>query len=138
MNARSGVLWMASGHSSRHPPAGCIAAAGRTRYADWTGLYTLLGYPSVMKHASESGRLKRLNRIEGQVRGISRMIEEERCCIEIITQIPAARAALRRVEEEVLEEHIAHCVEHAIANGSTGEQREKVAGLMELLERSSR
>lgn len=86
----------------------------------------------------KSARLKSLNRIEGQVRGIARMIEEERYCIDIVTQISAVRAALRRVEEEVLQEHIAHCVEHAIQSGDANDQREKIAELMELLKRAAR
>lgn len=82
--------------------------------------------------------LKRLNKIEGQVRGITRMIEDKRYCIDIITQISAVRAALRRVEEAVLKDHIGHCVEHAIASGNAAEQRKKVAELTEVLSRSSR
>ncbi len=91
-----------------------------------------------MKHAPKSERLKRLSRIEGQVRGISRMVEEDRYCVEIVTQISAVRAALRKVEEEVLKQHIEHCVEHAITSGDAEEQRTKVAELMELLKRASR
>jgi DNA-binding FrmR family transcriptional regulator len=83
-------------------------------------------------------RLKRLHRIEGQVRGISRMVEDQRYCIDIVTQISAVRAALRRVEEEVLEEHIGHCVEHAITSGNAKDQREKIAELMDLLKRAVR
>ena len=82
--------------------------------------------------------MKRLSRIEGQVRGVSRMVEEDRYCIDIVTQIAAVRAALRRVEEEVLRDHIAHCVEHAIVSGDAGEQRRKIAELMDVLGRSSR
>jgi len=91
-----------------------------------------------MKSMSNPQRLKRLSRIEGQVRGIARMVEEDRYCIDIITQISAARAALKRVEEEVLGEHMAHCVEHAIASGNAKDQREKIAELMELLRRATR
>ncbi len=91
-----------------------------------------------MKHAPKSERLKRLSLIEGQVRGISRMVEEDRYCVEIVTQISAVRAALRKVEEEVLKQHIEHCVEHAITSGDAEEQRTKVAELMELLKRASR
>jgi len=61
---------------------------------------------------------KRLSRIEGQVRGLSKMVDEDRYCIDIVTQISAVRAALRRVEEEVLRDHVSHCVEHAIASGN--------------------
>ena len=82
--------------------------------------------------------LKRLSRIEGQVRGLAKMVEDERYCIDVVTQISAVRAALRRVEEEVLRDHVAHCVEHAIASGNTADQRRKVAELMDVLARSSR
>jgi DNA-binding FrmR family transcriptional regulator len=91
-----------------------------------------------MHKKPNSARLKSLNRIEGQVRGIARMVEEERYCIDIVTQISAARAALRRIEEEVLQEHIAHCVEKAITSGDTADQRKVVTELMELLGRSAR
>jgi len=77
----------------------------------------------------------RLKRIEGQVRGIARMIEEDRYCIDILTQLRAVRAALRRVEDEVLNDHVAHCVEGAIASGDAGEQRRKVQELMTVLAR---
>lgn len=86
----------------------------------------------------KSARLKSLSRIEGQVRGISRMVEEGRYCVDIITQISAVRAALRRVEHDVLQEHIGSCVEHAIVSGNAAEQREKVVELMELLSRATR
>jgi DNA-binding FrmR family transcriptional regulator len=75
----------------------------------------------------------RLRRIEGQVRGLVRMIEDDRYCIDVITQVQAVRAALKRVEEEVLRDHVAHCVEHAIQSGDTREQRKKVAELMDVL-----
>ena len=81
---------------------------------------------------------KRLGRIEGQVRGLSRMVEEDRYCIDIVTQLSAARAALRRAEEEILADHVAHCVEHAIASGNKAEQRRKVGELIDVLSRSDR
>jgi CsoR family transcriptional regulator, copper-sensing transcriptional repressor len=81
---------------------------------------------------------KRLGRIEGQVRGLSKMVDEDRYCIDIVTQISAVRAALRRVEEEVLRDHVAQCVEHAIASGNKADQREKIAELMEVIGRSDR
>jgi len=81
---------------------------------------------------------KRLGRIEGQVRGLSRMIDKDRYCIDIVTQISAVRAALRRVEEEILRDHVAHCVEHAIASGNKADQREKITELMEVIGRSDR
>ena len=77
----------------------------------------------------------RLKRIEGQVRGIARMIEEDRYCIDVLTQLRAVRAALRRVEDEVLNDHVEHCVEGAIASGDGGEQRRKVQELLTVLAR---
>lgn len=91
-----------------------------------------------MKHENKAARLKRLSRIEGQVRGLSRMVEEDRYCIDLVTQIAAVRAALARVEQDVLRDHIGHCVEHAIASGNKEEQRIKIAELMAVLERSSK
>ncbi|MGB3445508.1 MAG: metal-sensitive transcriptional regulator [Xanthobacteraceae bacterium] len=81
---------------------------------------------------------KRLNRIEGQVRGLSRMVEDDRYCIDIVTQISAVRAALRRVEEEVLRDHVSHCVEHAINSGDRADQRAKIAELMAVIGRAER
>lgn len=66
------------------------------------------------------------------------MVEEDRYCIDLVTQIAAVRAALARVEQDVLRDHISHCVEHAIASGSKEEQRKKIAELMAVLERSSK
>ncbi|MGE0765810.1 MAG: metal-sensitive transcriptional regulator [Hyphomicrobiaceae bacterium] len=91
-----------------------------------------------MQTETKSQCLKRLSRIEGQVRGLSRMMEEDRYCIDVITQIAAVRAALRCVEEQVLEDHVGHCVEHAIRSGDAEEQRKKVAELIEVLRRSDR
>ena len=81
---------------------------------------------------------KRLGRIEGQVRGLSKMVDEDRYCIDLVTQISAVRAALRRVEEEVLRDHVGHCVEHAIASGNKADQREKITELMAVIGRSDR
>ena len=81
---------------------------------------------------------KRLSRIEGQVRGLSRMVDEDRYCIDIVTQISAVRTALRRVEEEILKDHVAHCVEHAINSGDKADQRRKIAELMEVVGRVDR
>jgi CsoR family transcriptional regulator, copper-sensing transcriptional repressor len=91
-----------------------------------------------MRQDAKESALKRLQRIEGQVRGLIRMVEEDRYCIDVVTQISAARAALRKVEEEVLHDHVAHCVENAIASGNKVEQRRKVAELMEVLGRTGR
>ncbi|MFG1360843.1 metal-sensitive transcriptional regulator [Xanthobacter pseudotagetidis] len=90
-------------------------------------------------HSADKDRvLKRLARIEGQTRGLSRMVEEDRYCIDVITQIAAVRAALKKVEEEVLRQHVAHCVEHAIRSGDAEDQRRKVAELMDVIVRAER
>ena len=81
---------------------------------------------------------KRLVRIEGQIRGLAKMVDEDRYCIDVVTQISAVRAALRKVEEEILRDHVAHCVEHAIASGDKGDQRRKIAELVEVVGRSQR
>jgi CsoR family transcriptional regulator, copper-sensing transcriptional repressor len=91
-----------------------------------------------MQTKTKASCLKRLSRIEGQVRGVARMVSEDRYCIDVLTQLSAVRAALRRVEDEVLRDHVAHCVEHAIASGDAVAQRQKVAELMEVFERAER
>src|SRR6266699_7113714 len=101
-------------------------------------LYTLGGYISTMRSEIKAPCLKRLKRIEGQVRGLSRMVEEDRYCIDIVTQISAVRAALRRAEEEILRDHVAHCVEDAIASGDKTAQRRKIAELMDVVGRAER
>jgi len=91
-----------------------------------------------MQTNAKASTLKRLRRIEGQVRGLARMVEEDRYCIDVVTQLSAVRAALRGVEEEVLRDHASHCIEHAIASGNKADQRRKVAELMDVLRRTSR
>jgi DNA-binding FrmR family transcriptional regulator len=81
---------------------------------------------------------KRLGRIEGQIRGLTKMVDEDRYCIDVVTQISAVRAALRRVEEEVLRDHVGHCVEHAITSGNKADQRSKIAELMAVIGRADR
>jgi CsoR family transcriptional regulator, copper-sensing transcriptional repressor len=100
--------------------------------------YTPRGYMSAMRDEIKSSCLKRLKRIEGQIRGLAKMVEDDRYCIDVVTQIGAARAALRRVEEEVLRDHVAHCVEHAISSGDKADQRRKIAELMDVIGRADR
>lgn len=80
----------------------------------------------------------RLRRIEGQVRGVAKMIEDGRYCLDVLTQIRAVRAALARVETSLLQDHLNHCIENAIVSGDASEQRKKAAELIELLGRSER
>ncbi len=91
-----------------------------------------------MRKDIKASCLKRLQRIEGQVRGLARMVDEDRYCIDIVTQIAAVRAALRRAEEEILRDHVAHCVEGAIASGDKADQRRKIAELMDVVGRAER
>ncbi len=85
-----------------------------------------------MRKQAKALVLKRLGRIEGQVRGLARMVEEDRYCIDIVTQILAVRAALKRAEEEILRDHVGNCVEHAIASGDKADQRRKINELMDV------
>lgn len=87
------------------------------------------------KHPSHENQLKKLNRITGQVEGISRMITEGRYCPDIIAQLRAARAALRSVEANILETHLQHCVADAITTGNRKKSSEKITELGELLKR---
>jgi len=82
--------------------------------------------------------LNRLSRVEGQVRGIARMVEDERYCIDIVTQLQAVRAALQRVEAELLRGHLGRCIEAALVSGDADEQRRKAGELIQLLERAGR
>lgn len=91
-----------------------------------------------MERQNKSKLLNRLNRIEGQVRGVARMVDDDRYCIDVLTQLQAVRAALARVETEMLKDHLGHCIEAAITGGDAAEQREKASELIQLLERSSR
>ena len=91
-----------------------------------------------MQKTTKAAIQKRLSRIEGQVRGLSRMVAEDRYCIDVVTQISAVRAALRRAEEEILRDHVGHCVAHAIASGDKKDQRKKISEIIEVLGRSAR
>jgi DNA-binding FrmR family transcriptional regulator len=79
--------------------------------------------------------LDRLARIEGQVRGVARMVAEDAYCIDILNQIQAVKAALKKVEQQVLKDHAAHCVAHAIKTGDAKDQTEKFSELVELFGR---
>ena len=91
-----------------------------------------------MRHETKPKVLNRLKRIEGQVRGLARMVDEDRYCIDVAHQIAAVREALSRVETELLKDHLAHCIEGAITSGNIEDQRRKAAELITLLERTSR
>jgi DNA-binding FrmR family transcriptional regulator len=79
--------------------------------------------------------VKRLHRIEGQVRGIERMVEEDRYCIDILTQISAVNTALESLALVLLDGHVKHCVAGAFASGDQAEMDTKTAELLEAVQR---
>lgn len=79
--------------------------------------------------------LKNLNRVEGQVRGVAKMIEDERYCIDIVTQIEAARAALARIESDLLRQHLGHCVQRAMTSKNVAEQERVIEELVGVFRR---
>jgi len=89
-------------------------------------------------HADHKRQLPRLRRIEGQVRGIAGMVDDGRYCVDILTQLQAARAALARVEREILDDHVAACVTAAAASGNVEATKVKMTELTELLRRALR
>lgn len=120
--------------------AGSWAGGGAVPWEAWQqawlmlAIYTLRGYGSRMDEKLKKSQLARLSRIEGQVRGVARMIEEERYCIDVLTQIRAVRAALDKVEQETLNDHLQHCVAHAFHAGSEKDRQVKIDELLEVLD----
>lgn len=98
---------------------------------------TLGGYGilPMKNHAVHKSQLSRLRRAHGQVEGVIRMVKEERYCVDILTQLRAARAALRRVEQAVLREHAEHCIAGAAQSKKPKEAKAKLAELFRALER---
>lgn len=82
--------------------------------------------------------LNRLRRVEGQVRGVAKMVEDDRYCIDILTQLQAVKAALGKAESAILKSHAACCVSEAIASGDVNEQRTKFTELVDLYEKAKR
>ena len=80
----------------------------------------------------------RLRRVEGQVRGISQMVEDDRYCIDILHQLQAVKSALARAEDEILKNHASHWVAEAIASGDADEQRQKFGELIDLFAKAKR
>jgi DNA-binding FrmR family transcriptional regulator len=89
-----------------------------------------------MEHGYDKDALtKRLHRIEGQVRGIERMVDEDRYCIDILTQVGAVKTALESLAFEILEDHVTHCVRDALASGDAATATRKSADLLAAVER---
>ncbi|WP_316015736.1 metal-sensitive transcriptional regulator [Roseobacter sp. HKCCA0434] len=82
--------------------------------------------------------LDRLSRLEGQVRGVAKMVESDRYCMDVLAQTAAIRSAILGVEKLILENHAEHCVETAIQSGDAAEQRAKFDELIGLLQKASR
>jgi CsoR family transcriptional regulator, copper-sensing transcriptional repressor len=92
-----------------------------------------------MKHGYDKETLiKRLHRIEGQVRGIERMVEDDRYCIDILTQIGAVNTALESLALKVLDDHVNHCVADALSSGNKKSADEKTKELMDAVQRFAR
>ena len=84
-------------------------------------------------HPSHKNNLVALRRIEGQVRGVQRMIEDRKYCIDILNQIHAVKGALGRVEEKILEKHFQNCVSEAIKGTSDKEKEQKMNEILNLI-----
>jgi CsoR family transcriptional regulator, copper-sensing transcriptional repressor len=92
-----------------------------------------------MKHGYDKGALiKRLHRIEGQVRGLERMVEEDRYCIDVLTQISAVTTALESLALRILDDHVRHCVADALASGDQEAAQEKSRELLDAVQRFAR
>jgi DNA-binding FrmR family transcriptional regulator len=112
--------------------------AGRKRglaKPDCLAIYTPKGYLSSTLRGYEMNEVRKksvtaLKRIEGQVRGVAKMIEDDRYCIDIVTQITAVRAALSKVETDLLREHMGHCVSTAMKSRDPAEQERVINELM--------
>jgi DNA-binding FrmR family transcriptional regulator len=89
-------------------------------------------------HDQKDALIKRLHRIEGQVRGIERMVSSDRYCIDILTQIAAVSTALDSLGFQILDEHVKHCVAGALASGDEAEAQAKAAELLEAVHRFSK
>jgi CsoR family transcriptional regulator, copper-sensing transcriptional repressor len=89
-----------------------------------------------MRHGYDKDALtKRLHRIEGQVRGIERMVEDDRYCIDILTQVGAVKTALESLAFELLDDHVSHCVTEALASGDAETANAKSQELLAAVQR---
>jgi DNA-binding FrmR family transcriptional regulator len=89
-------------------------------------------------HGDKRSLAKRLHRVEGQVRGIEKMVEDDRYCIDILTQISAVSTALESVAYRILDDHVNHCVAHALASGNERDVETKTRELLEAVQRFAR
>lgn len=87
------------------------------------------------EHPSHTSELKNLNRVSGQIEAVKRMIDERKYCPDILTQLRAARAALKSIETKILETHLYSCVEDSMSKGSLKDKKAKISELAELFKR---
>jgi DNA-binding FrmR family transcriptional regulator len=111
--------------------------------ADETDLCGLAGNLSGRKAvgvdpAIKSSNLRRLRRIEGQIRGLQRMVEEDRYCADILTQVSSAQEALRAVARALMRNHLAHCATHAIRSGSAEDRQAMYDELLGMIYKNAR
>lgn len=91
-----------------------------------------------MQNDTKKSVSNRLRRIEGQVSGLRRMVEEDRYCVDVLTQIGAVRAALHQVERQILADHVSHCVTGALASGDQADRQHKIDELIDAVGRMTR
>ena len=113
-------------------PGVCVSA-GRVDTPEGYAVRVTHGYVD-----SKDALVKRLHRIEGQVRGIENMVVDERYCIDVLTQIAAVSTALEAVALEILDDHVTHCVAGALASGDAEEAATKSSELLEAVHRFAR
>ena len=86
----------------------------------------------------KASNLRRLSRIEGQLRGIQRMVEEDRYCVDILTQLSSAHEALRAVARSLMRNHLEHCMAHAIRSGTEDEKQDMYDELLDMIYKNAR
>ncbi len=126
-----------AGPAETAEPAGTLGAAavGTPEPAGTPGAVGTHGY---IAHGDKDALLRRMRRIEGQARGIEKMIAEERYCIDILTQIAAIDTALEAVAFKILDDHVNHCVKGALASGDEAVAAEKSKELLDAVHRFAR
>ena len=130
-----------AGPAETAEPAGAPGAAGTvgtTEPAGAPGAAGTVGTHGYIAHGDKDALLRRMRRIEGQARGIEKMIAEERYCIDILTQIAAIDTALEAVAFKILDDHVNHCVKGALASGDEAVAAEKSKELLDAVHRFAR
>jgi DNA-binding FrmR family transcriptional regulator len=136
--------WIAQrGADLRHEQSGALEIFMQTALPSGVGSYTHGGYASstLRGYSMEQAAARKvgtaLKRIEGQIRGVQKMVEEDRYCIDVVTQIEAVRAALARVESDLLRQHLQHCVHKAMHSNDADEQSRVIDELVGVFKRQN-